>query len=283
LALAAATSDIGATDYATITFDNTDNMGNTTNPNATTGGLLWIDTGGGPALANNDVNLQLLGGTSPTSLSVCPLAADGTPPPSNTTLLLSDGTANGDVTAFGDGVFIDNTCQTYDVPGSAYEGMYYFQLFAWSGMYDTYAAAFAASAAGVPGVYVARTPVFQNPAGGYIDASHSVPPSLPPDLVDMPAMVMRAVLPGDANLDGRVDINDLTIVLANYGQTGMTWAQGEFTGDGTVDINDLTIVLAHYGNSDSVGAMASVPEPGALALLAAGLLGPLAVAWRKRK
>ena len=27
-------------------------------------------------------------------------------------------------------------------------------------------------------------------------------------------------LPGDANLDGKVDINDLTIVLANYGQTG---------------------------------------------------------------
>ena len=25
--------------------------------------------------------------------------------------------------------------------------------------------------------------------------------------------------------------------------------QGEFTGDGTVDINDLTIVLAHYGQT----------------------------------
>ena len=44
-----------------------------------------------------------------------------------------------------------------------------------------------------------------------------------------------------------MDINDLTIVLANYGQTVATWTQGEFTGDGTVDINDLTIVLANYG------------------------------------
>ena len=55
--------------------------------------------------------------------------------------------------------------------------------------------------------------------------------------------------PGDANGDGKVDVNDLTIVLANFGQTGMVWSQGEFTGDGTVDVNDLTIVLANFGQS----------------------------------
>ena len=88
------------------------------------------------------------------------------------------------------------------------------------------------------------------------------------------AFELRAVLPGDANLDGKVDINDLTIVLAHYGQTGMTWAQGEFTGDGTVDINDLTIVLAHYGQSlgSSAGGMAAVPEPGPVAILWSGLV-----------
>ena len=53
-------------------------------------------------------------------------------------------------------------------------------------------------------------------------------------------VIMNPHLPGDANGDGRVDINDLTIVLSHFGQTGMTWTQGEFTGDGTVDINDLT-------------------------------------------
>ena len=46
----------------------------------------------------------------------------------------------------------------------------------------------------------------------------------------MQSFVIYNDLPGDANLDGTVDINDLTIVLANYGQTGMTWTQGEFTG-----------------------------------------------------
>ena len=73
---------------------------------------------------------------------------------------------------------------------------------------------------------------------------------------------------GDANLDGRVDINDLTIVLSHYNQTGMTWTEGEFTGDGTVDINDLTIVLANYNKTYGAslgrwerGAGADEPDP----------------------
>ena len=92
-------------------------------------------------------------------------------------------------------------------------------------------------------------------------------------------------MPGDANLDGRVDINDLTIVLTHYGQSGMTWTQGEFNGDGKVDINDLTIVLAHYNDTTApaAGGPSAVPEPCGLALLAAGLAGLLACAWRKRK
>ena len=89
--------------------------------------------------------------------------------------------------------------------------------------------------------------------------------------------------PGDANGDGRVDINDLTIVLANYGQIGMTWTSGDFNGDGTVDINDLTIVLSNYGSmAGSSGRPATVPEPTAAALLAAAAAALIAVYRRTR-
>ena len=98
-----------------------------------------------------------------------------------------------------------------------------------------------------------------------------------------PACPVR--LPGDANGDGKVDINDLTIVLAHYGQTGENWAEGEFTGDGTVNINDLTIVLAHYNQSQGASAagMAPVPEPSCLVLLGIGGAGLLACLRRRRR
>ena len=71
------------------------------------------------------------------------------------------------------------------------------------------------------------------------------------------------LLPGDANGDGKVDINDLTIVLSHFGQTGQVWSTGDFTGDGKVDINDLTIVLSHFGETEgaAAGNVSAVPEP----------------------
>jgi probable HAF family extracellular repeat protein len=88
--------------------------------------------------------------------------------------------------------------------------------------------------------------------------------------------------PGDANGDNKVDINDLTIVLANYNQSG-AWATGDFNGDTKVDINDLTIVLANYNQTFGATGIHAVPEPSMLAMFAAGMVGLLAYAWRKHK
>ena len=64
------------------------------------------------------------------------------------------------------------------------------------------------------------------------------------------ALVSVPQLPGDANGDGKVDINDLTVVLTNFGLTaGAVWSQGDFQNDGKVDINDLTIVLTNFGQT----------------------------------
>jgi hypothetical protein len=82
-----------------------------------------------------------------------------------------------------------------------------------------------------------------------------------------------------------VDLNDLTIVLANFGRAGMTWSQGDFIGDGTVDVNDLTIVLTNFGQSLAAPSpgLSAVPEPSVLLLLSAALLALLArVGWKRR-
>ena len=86
---------------------------------------------------------------------------------------------------------------------------------------------------------------------------------------------------GDTNLDGTVNGNDLNTVLSNFNQTGMTWAQGDFNYDGTVNGTDLNTVLSNFNQHLSVTG--TVPEPSSLVLLAAGLAGLLAYAWRKRK
>ena len=85
-----------------------------------------------------------------------------------------------------------------------------------------------------------------------------------------PTGAVPSYYPGDANKDGKVDINDLTIVLTNYGKAGQAWTQGVMDGDstGTVDINDLTIVLTNYGKTYGAAmGIRAVPEPGTLALI----------------
>jgi autotransporter-associated beta strand protein len=94
-------------------------------------------------------------------------------------------------------------------------------------------------------------------------------------------LTIAYTLYGDANLDGTVNGGDLNIVLSNFNQTGMTWAQGDFNYDTTVNGADLNAVLSNFNQHLSVTG--AVPEPSSLLLLAAGLTGLLAYVWRKRK
>jgi autotransporter-associated beta strand protein len=90
-------------------------------------------------------------------------------------------------------------------------------------------------------------------------------------------VAVQPALYGDANLDGSVNFGDLSKVLANYGQSGMTWSQGDFNYDGTVNFSDLSKVLANYGDTGgptvivaggAVAGVSPVPEPSSIAMLA---------------
>ena len=94
------------------------------------------------------------------------------------------------------------------------------------------------------------------------------------------AYILKPASPGDANLDGRVDINDLTAALTNYGNTAATWAMGDFNNDGRVDINDLTMMFDNYGTGSGVG-LAAVPEPAGFVLLGGSAVALAGCAWRR--
>jgi autotransporter-associated beta strand protein len=115
------------------------------------------------------------------------------------------------------------------------------------------------------------------------------------------AVTLKIALLGDANMDNTVNVYDLNALLNHLGASAQTWATGDFNYDGVVNVYDLNILLNDLGRSlagQSVSAanldgaeiaalnahgVSVVPEPGTMALLAAGLVGLLAYAWRKRK
>ena len=75
-----------------------------------------------------------------------------------------------------------------------------------------------------------------------------------------------ALLPGDADADGKVDFADLVLVARNYGKTNATWFDGDFNNDGSVGFDDLLIVARNYGKSASLAA-------GVAAMFSASLVG----------
>jgi hypothetical protein len=74
-------------------------------------------------------------------------------------------------------------------------------------------------------------------------------------------------------------MQDLSKLLANYGATGATWSQGDFSADHVVDIANLSVMLANYNQAVFASAgIRAVPEPSVLVLLGMGAIGLLAYA-----
>ncbi|WP_145446231.1 carbohydrate-binding protein [Mucisphaera calidilacus] len=74
-------------------------------------------------------------------------------------------------------------------------------------------------------------------------------------------------LAGDVDLSGRVDLLDLSILAAHFGDTGVLPSEGDLNDDGVIDLLDLSILASNFGKS------ADVPEPGHGVLVALGLAG----------
>ena len=98
---------------------------------------------------------------------------------------------------------------------------------------------------------------------------------------DQVALLATPALPGDTDGDGDIDDADLGTSFANYtgpvgAAGGKTFADGDTDGDGDIDDSDLGTTFSGYTGPLSP---TSVPEPGALALIA---LGGLIMLRRRR-
>jgi hypothetical protein len=109
--------------------------------------------------------------------------------------------------------------------------------------------------------------------------------------VDPSSVLIAYTRTGDANLDGVVGNEDVTIIGANYapGFPRPFWALGDFDYNGFVDNGDITLLGAFYNPAatplpaPAIGStLSAVPEPQAMALAIAALLGLAIVAAHRR-
>jgi hypothetical protein len=104
-------------------------------------------------------------------------------------------------------------------------------------------------------------------APGFAEASDVAPGgSFNGQPVDRTAVVVRFTRYGDANLDARVDFNDLLEMAQNFGSdvsavTGGSWRHADFTYDGVADFNDLVKLAQNYNTSLPAAPALAAQQP----------------------
>ncbi|WP_428939427.1 dockerin type I domain-containing protein [Fontivita pretiosa] len=115
---------------------------------------------------------------------------------------------------------------------------------------------------------------------------------------DPNSVLVTAAIPGDANLDGLVNVLDLDVLAQNWQLSGRSWVTADFDGSGRVNIRDLYLLATHWGFGllapssspadlqamlSERGLPATVPEPAVGAVLALlGVFGSSCARLRRR-
>jgi hypothetical protein len=104
---------------------------------------------------------------------------------------------------------------------------------------------------------------------------------------------------GDANLDGKINIDDYGLIDSHVGQSGTAcgWHNGDFNYDGKINIDDYGIIDANIGAQGApiptsatapelggltqIVGVTSVPEPASLGLL--GFVGAAPMLRRRSR
>jgi len=84
--------------------------------------------------------------------------------------------------------------------------------------------------------------------------------------IDNTADLAIFTLLGDANLDRTVDTIDFNLLASSFSKASALWFNGDFNYDSSVNTIDFNLLASNFGKSMSgeVGALAVIPEPGAL-------------------
>jgi hypothetical protein len=98
---------------------------------------------------------------------------------------------------------------------------------------------------------------------------------------------------GDANLDGKLNIDDYVRIDSGIASSATGWSNGDFNYDGVVNIDDYTTVIdLNIGNQNGIfptttgsnlTGVVAIPEPASFTILALAAAGWLASSRKKRQ